>query len=420
MNILVTCKADQFRVEENAKIRDELRNRRVVLGAKRDGSPLMKPIFEAWLEHPKRRTYPQGLKFMPGQPPELDGRFNTWRGWGITPVAGDWSTIEHHIRYVLCGGNNDVAEYVLNWMALRYQRPHSAMGVCLVFRSAPGVGKSTVGNWLRTISGSAMMTVTQPDQLAGRFTPHLRDVHLIIAEEAIFSGNHAIRGPLKSLITDTTLTVEGKFLPVQEVANNVGLIMFSNEAWVAPVEMGDRRFMVVECAPKQEPGYYTELYDRAPVELPAFFDALLKRDLTKFSIWNFPKTEARSEQIAQTLSGADRIVYELLRDETLPDPHYRLNGEKRWDSAGWWGEPFHVPKSSMRKHANDHSGKHLRGRSITDKELKSALERAGVQGKRISLPDGTRPWCWEFPKLGEARKEFGRRLGFPLQWGDEP
>lgn len=422
MNILVLGPDGGFRLEENAKVRDELRNRSVIVGMKND-IPQTKPIFDAWMQHPHRRTYSQGLKFMPGKAPEVDGYFNTWRGWGVKPAPGEWSTIEYHLRKVLCGGNDEVYEYVLSWLALRYQRPHRAMGVCLVFRSGHGVGKSTVGRWLREISGDALMVVTQTDQLTGRFTPHLRDKHLIIAEEAIYSGNHAIRGPLKSLITDPTLTVEGKFLPVQQVPNSLGLIMFSNEAWVAPVELGDRRFMVVECSEKQEAAYYDRLYAKqstdgvpAPDEIPAFLHALLTRDISGFDVWGFPKTEERSEQIAQTLTGADRVVYEMLRTGAVPQNGHihGLLSEKKWEE-----KPILIPKADVRTSMRHHSDAHLRGRTITDREIAKALERAGARGKKASLHNGERISCWELPKLSDAREAFCTTIGAPLRWDDE-
>ena len=57
--------------------------------------------------------YP-GLVYAPGEGEVVSGQFNMWRGFGVTPAAGDWTLMQAHIKNVLAAGDDEVAEYMEN------------------------------------------------------------------------------------------------------------------------------------------------------------------------------------------------------------------------------------------------------------------------------------------------------------------
>ena len=78
---------------------------------------------------------------------------NTWN-WYLGPAIRDFSAgplsanellrvkpWSAHIRNILCSKNDAMTEYVYNWFASPYQRPHVKSGVCLVLRGGEGLGK---------------------------------------------------------------------------------------------------------------------------------------------------------------------------------------------------------------------------------------------------------------------------------------
>jgi hypothetical protein len=75
------------------------------------------PKSTAWLQHPKRhQRLDPGVIFDPGAP-ERPGALNLWRGFEVEPKKGDWSLMQDHILNILCDGNQEHYEHVLNWLA---------------------------------------------------------------------------------------------------------------------------------------------------------------------------------------------------------------------------------------------------------------------------------------------------------------
>ncbi|HEV2175022.1 MAG TPA: DNA-primase RepB domain-containing protein, partial [Nitrospira sp.] len=64
-----------------------------------DGNRTPRPKSKAniWLNHPDRRTYKKGVRFLPGTSESPEGVFNLWAGWGVEPRPGNWSLMQQHI-----------------------------------------------------------------------------------------------------------------------------------------------------------------------------------------------------------------------------------------------------------------------------------------------------------------------------------
>ncbi|MCI0540180.1 MAG: hypothetical protein L0Z50_33665 [Verrucomicrobiales bacterium] len=60
------------------------------------------------------------------------------RRWAIEPKEGDWSMIENLIRDDICDGNQEYAEYLLNWMAHGVQNPGARGAPPIIFRHREG------------------------------------------------------------------------------------------------------------------------------------------------------------------------------------------------------------------------------------------------------------------------------------------
>jgi hypothetical protein len=375
----------------------------------KNGAPALKNRLAAWLKHPARRSYLRGIAFLPGKPREWEGYFNTWGGWGVEPLAGPWPNIEAHLRDILCGGDTDVFDYFMGWLASRVQNPEGVMGVVPVFRGEQGCGKSMVAEWLKKVFGDACMATAHSDDIVGKFNPDLGNKNLVICEEAFFAGDPSFRGKLKALITEPTLRVEGKFLPSRRVRNHLGMIWLTNETHSAPAEVGDRRFFVVECGPKRNQGYYVKLVAAAECELPAFFHHLLTRDLKAFTVQAFPKTAARADQIGKNLTGLNRFGMEMLERGRFPKGcSHDFGGDifKDWDT-----QPICIPKDDVRDAISDFMRQHDRGRLTNDREVKALVEAMAGQEFRPKATDADRKRVWRIPPRSQAREAFEEKLG---------
>lgn len=278
------------------------------------------PLGKWWLQHPDRRQY-AGLTFAPGNPAEVtDGKFNLWRGWGVTPKQGDWSLMRAHIHWVLACGDDDAADYIIHWLAWAVQHPDQRAEVALVFQGKRGTGKSTLGNAMCKIFGQHAVHISNARHLVGNFNAHLRDCVFLFGDEAYWPGDKASEGALKRLITEPTLFIEPKGRDPITGPNFLHAMLSSNEDWVVPAGEGERRFYkcIVSETHARDPKWFEPLY--AQLENGGYeamlFD-LLNFDLGDWHPRHLPRDAGLLDQQKLSLSPLDSWWVELLETGTL-------------------------------------------------------------------------------------------------------
>ena len=101
------------------------------------------------------------------------------------------------------------------------------------------------------------------------------------------------------MITERLLTMEEKYIQAKPVLNRLSILMASNETFVVPAELDDRRFAVIDVSEAQQnkPEYFNHLWRTVEGSgLSGFLQYLLDFDISKFDIRTLPETAARTEQ----------------------------------------------------------------------------------------------------------------------------
>jgi hypothetical protein len=142
--------------------------------------------------------------------PRTNGTYNLWSGYTVEPQPGDWSLMGRHIGEVICGGNQEYAEYVFNWVARLFQYPEKQGEVAIVTRGKKGAGKGIVARWIKNWFGQHGVHITNARHLVGNFNSHLRDCVFLFADEAFFAGDKQHESVLKGLITEETVVIEAQ------------------------------------------------------------------------------------------------------------------------------------------------------------------------------------------------------------------
>lgn len=275
-------------------------------------------LFSIWLEWQERRTYSQlvfkpvpGLVAGPVTLPDGDV-LNLYQGLAITPKPGRCELIKAHVQNVWCSGDPVLYQYVMDWLARMFQRPQERGHTVLVLRSGEGTGKNTIVDMLVEAFGEHAMVAVKPDELTGRFNDDLATSVLVFANEAVWGGKKELEGALKSLITDEELPIERKFIPRFRVRNCCHLIMASNNDWVAPIGLDDRRFVVMDVAEhrKDDHQYFGQLH--AEINnggREAFVWELLNRDIAQFNPRILPQSRAfQSTKFEAKVRGSDSVT----------------------------------------------------------------------------------------------------------------
>jgi hypothetical protein len=390
---------DQLSIQSFEDFRNRYMHRQVSVGLGPKGHPNFKSLGKFWLEHAMRRQF-RGLIFRPGKPRVINGFLNLWRGFGIEPASGNWSLMKEHIACVLASGDKIAAEYIANWAAWAVQNPDQPAEVALVFKGGQGTGKSTFGRAMASLFGQHGLQVSAPNQFAGRFNSHMRDVCLLFADEAVRPDDKSAKGILKALLTEKNLPMEGKGRDIVQMTNFTKVIMASNDDWVVPTELDDRRFAVfrVSEARKQDEVYFAALnHQLATGGLEAMLYDLLEHPLAD---WHprrsIPQTAEKDFQKTASLSSLERLFLDMLLQGALP--------ADRWISQT---EPF-VATSTLTEFAR----RRLPRDEITWNAVNGFLKRLGF--KKV---DNSRPRGFALPDLNSARAAWSR-IYTNVDWED--
>jgi len=272
-------------------------------GEDMNGKILIKTPGNAWLSSVKRNQY-DGVYFDPSGK-QCHRKLNLWRGFSVPPKAGKWDLINNHIRAVIADNNEEVYYYVIGWLALTLQHPENQTEVALILRGQKGCGKGILGHLIRRLFGNHGMHITSCHHLTGKFNSHLRDCALLFVDEAMWAGDKQHESVLKGLITEPVLTIEGKGSNAYQSKNMLSILMASNEQWVVPASVDERRFCVLDVSGEfiGNRRYYDPLVKQCnskPAQA-AMLHYLLNYDLSKFEVRSIPETDALKEQRAHSM-----------------------------------------------------------------------------------------------------------------------
>jgi hypothetical protein len=394
---------------QQSDFRARLANRRKDLGNKKQ-----MPLADWWLTHPRRRDA-ETIAFMPGGGP--DNVLNLWKGFSVESRRDDrlsapfWA----HVRDNLCAGDQPSFDYLMGWLARLFQYPDRVGEVAVVLKGAQGTGKSFFMNAIGSLVAHHAISIQSSRHLIGNFNAYLRQIVLVLSEEAFYAGDRKHVGALKALITDPMIRVEMKGLEPEDARNHLHIIMATNEDWAVPVEFDDRRFLVLNVGDRrrQDHQYFGVLADDLDHGgREAILWDLLNRDLSGFSVLKFPRTKGHREQADYTMPIEMRWWLDKLQEGRvlpqianwcLPVPKYDLayDFSARCERAGW-------------KSTNVAVG-------IFIKKV-AEFETLRLSGTReCTMQDGSRrhverPMCYLFRPLEVCRERFEKIMGQKIEW----
>lgn len=369
-----------------------------------------KRLGQAWLDHPDRRQYDRVVFDPTGVTKE--NTYNRWRGLPIEPIQGDWSLPQAHIRDNLCRGNKECYDYLMRWMAFGIQNPAKPTEIAIVLRGEQGTGKGIFARAYGSLFAPYFYHASSPEEVVGRFNGHLAEVLALFLDEAFFAGDRAHTGALKRIITEPTISIERKFRDRVETPNRLKIIVASNENWLIPAGMSERRFFVLDVAPDkmQDKKYFGGIAEqlRSGGREAMMYD-LLHMDITAFDHRTCPRTEALADQQAFSLGPVESYWYGLLELGELPGTEYRkFIGNKV--PAKWGVVPKQVLHADFCEQARLRGIGHLPDIASFGKRLKKLLPPGYPRSKK--LRNGvTRTPVWEFPCLRECIGVWERLFG---------
>jgi hypothetical protein len=246
------------------------------------------PMLKRWTLCPDIRTY-EKIVFRPKQTVQPD-EYNLFKEFAVkAQEGGDISKVMELVT-LNCNRDENVVNYVLNWMAHIIQKPFKKTGSCLIFQGEEGVGKDTLWDWFGEILGRKegyfFNTKCPENNVFNIFNHGTERSVLVKFEEAEFQTNKTNMGKLKGMLTSAfeNYTRKGQDpLPLDDYRN---FVMTTNNE--VPILLSDtnRRFMLIKASSEKRGNnvFWEEVYDNLakPETKSAFVHFLEKRDISNF------------------------------------------------------------------------------------------------------------------------------------------
>ena len=369
----------------------------------------VKALGMVWLSNPIRRGYDRTV-FDPDAPDDPTV-FNRYKGFAFEPKRGDWPLFRAHIVEIICDGNREHSEYLQDWMARCVQYPGKRAEVAVVLRGEQGTGKGVFASSFSALFSPHTYHASSANEITGRFSGHLKDVLVIFMDEAFYAGDKSHVGTLKKIVTEQVIAIEEKYLKRVEIPNRLKIIIASNEHWVVPAGMQERRFFMlnVSSAKQQQTKYFNAIIQQLnDGGYEAMLYDLLDRDISEFKHRFCPKTEALAEQQLYSMTVVEAYWSEILDTGVLPHTSHRMKGQG--PNEAWGQIVTRVLHTDFVTQARNRGFTHLPDIAQFGRQLKKMLP-PGYPDKVCLKCDGGRIQAWKFPPLETCRKWFAARQG---------
>jgi hypothetical protein len=284
-----------------------------------------------WLGQPHHSRF-DGIIFKPAAPEVVHvGRMkllNTYGGFSVEPINDDTGCAAYlqHVRDNICGGDPELVDYVLDWMASGVQYPDNPGRSALSLRGLPGTGKGVFAVHYGRLFGQHFLHVTNKDQVTGKFNAHSAEICLTLADESFFAQVAADANILKTLISEDTKLLERKGIDAVPIPNYSRHIFLTNDDHPLRIDFGDRRYCAIyvrQAAGHDDPDVRRAFFQQIIKEMEnggraALLGLLLKRDISNFNPERIPETAERQEQKLLSAPAGDKVVIGFAQDGMLP------------------------------------------------------------------------------------------------------
>jgi len=366
-----------------------------------------------------RRSF-RSITFAPGQ--EVGANvYNLWQGFAYEALPGGSCDLYlNHVREVICSGDDEIYEYLLNWMALAVQKPGQPGHTAVVLRGSQGAGKGTFAKTFSKLFGQHGKQITDAKHLTGNFNAHLRDCIVLFADEAI-AANTKNDGVLKALVTEENLLVEAKGVDSTIERNYLHVIMASNDDWVVPVGIDDRRFVMLDVSDEHvmDASYWGQLNAQLRNGgYEALLHFLMTRNLEGFDPRTRPQTDALQDQKQHSFDPLARWWFNVLQEGAINE--HQLEEGILYPTGAMTYE-YNVTRPHSERVGTPAMKKFL-AKAVGDVVVRQAhpseLDDLAPQlhPHTGEEKETLRPRIFILPELAELRAAFDRTHGGPYEW----
>ena len=383
--------------------------------------------FEVWKSHKDRRTF-LGIVFDPTD--SSPGYFNIWDGYKLKKelyksVAEQEQEEEEleplieHIHNVWCKGNRGHTDYVLNWLAMKLQKPHIKIAVTIALQSKEGAGKNVVLDIFREIMGQRYFaTCNNINQLTGDFNGFMEGKQMIVLDELTFGGDHKANNRLKNIITDDYQNVNKKNKESYQIRNYADYFITTNMNHFIAVTETSRRFFCLQLDNtwagvdnQNKIDYFRKIRNIKPETFSKF---LYNRDISKYNPRQFERTPLLQRQVEKSWTSDIKWVYKCLETGHIGDGvKWNKESYNYWGMTAKDGRFYHKLDDLFSKYVKADLGAYAQ--CVPMKDFEAKLSDIFEDKCEHKIHKGNQ--VISFPNIIEARKCFNNNQQFNYPWG---
>lgn len=281
-------------------------------------------VVKFWLANESRRTVEDDcVVFDPTRTADPETHVNLFTGMKMTPAeSGEGSCAQLlELLFYLCGEQQDILDWVLRWSAYPLQHPGAKMATAIVMHGREGAGKGLWWRAMREIYHPYSALITQRE-LESDFNAWASRKLLVVGNEVVSrqERQHHV-GYLKNLVTEETIQINDKHLPIREEANHMQIGFLSNELQALQIGPQDRRYLIIQTPPALDGAFYQAVAaELAGGGARALYRMFLDLDLGDFNAHTKPIMTEAKRSLIQLGKSSPALFFEDWRDGLLAAP----------------------------------------------------------------------------------------------------
>ena len=324
----------------------------VVTDKKGNQSIIEKNFIKSWMtNNPKQRI----MKRMDCFPPDLvcpADVYNTWRPFAFEKDVANYNydgdaveVIKNHLM-MLCGYDKDAWDYTMDWMASCIQFPSKKLAMP-VWVSSEGAGKGTLIRLLEVLLGKTKVLSTQePSKYCwGAFNEMMANAFIIVLDEVSKKETQHSEGQIKGLITEPTITINGKGKAHYTIASYHKFIATNNPDQYGNEPMtttkDDRRKYFMRCSDEKigDKEYFDSIYAmyKDDNKMKSVYEFFKKREIKRLE-GKLPCTDYNNELKQASVPVLQVFIADLLSDENQFANTNQISSQELFAKFNKWTE----------------------------------------------------------------------------------
>lgn len=210
------------------------------------------PFIDKWVSCEEILEY-ENCDYFPNDTLCPSNYYNLWTGFAVENYSEDICSEEdlqvilNHIK-LICGCDNAVYEYMLDWLAHLFQWPEQKIGIFPILQGNTGTGKSMFLDMIKDMIGNDKCGFTNnaKDEVFGSFNPIMSGKIFMELAELDFLATKGLEGKFKSLITDNYVSINDKGVKLRKEISYHRFIATTNNDIPIKITDNDRRILLIE------------------------------------------------------------------------------------------------------------------------------------------------------------------------------